>query len=90
MVAGLAGDPDAIEATKARLAKTSPLKNRPGMAEDVANAALWLASDESGYTNGLTLTTDAGVTTGSSANTPPFDEHQPLIREAGKRGIEAE
>jgi NAD(P)-dependent dehydrogenase (short-subunit alcohol dehydrogenase family) len=87
MVAGLAGDPEAIEATKERLAKTSPLKGRPGMAEDVANAALWLASDESGYTNGLTLTTDAGVTTGSSSHPPPFDEHEPLIREAGKRGL---
>ena len=87
MVAGLAGDPEAIEATKERLAKASPLKGRPGLAEDVANAALWLASDESGYTNGLTLTTDAGVTTGSSVNAPPFDEHQPLIREAGKRGV---
>ncbi len=87
MVAGLAGDPEAIEETKARLAKTSPLKGRPGLASDVANAALWLASDESGYTNGLTLTTDAGVTTGSSVNRPPFDEHQPLIREAGKRGL---
>lgn len=90
MVAGLTGDPEAIEATKERLARTSPLKNRPGMAEDVANAALWLASDESGYTNGLTLTTDAGLTTGSSASAPPFDEHEPLIREAGKRGIDAE
>ena len=90
MVAGLAGDPEAIEATKERLAKTSPLKGRPGMAEDVANAALWLASDESGYTNGLTLTTDAGVTTGSSANPPPFNEHQPLIREAGKRGLQTD
>ena len=90
MVAGLAGDPEAIEATKARLAKASPLKGRPGLAEDVANAALWLASDESGYTNGLTLTTDAGVTTGSSVNAPPFDEHQPLIREAGKRGVTAD
>ena len=88
MVAGLFGDPNAIEETKARLAKVSPLKNRPGMAEDVANAALWLASDESGYTNGLTLTTDAGVTTGSSANPPAFSEYQPLIREAGRRGLD--
>jgi len=87
MVAGLAGDPEAIEATKERLAKASPLKDRPGVAEDVANAALWLASDESGYTNGLTLTTDAGLTTGSSASPPPFDEYQPMIREAGKRGL---
>jgi NAD(P)-dependent dehydrogenase (short-subunit alcohol dehydrogenase family) len=87
MVAGLAGDPAAIEQTKERLAKASPLKGRPGLAEDVANAALWLASDESGYTNGLTLTTDAGVSTGASVNPPAFDEYQPLIREAGRRGL---
>jgi len=70
------------------LAKTSPLKNRPGVAEDVANAALWLASDESGYTSGHTLTTDAGLTTGASLNASPFQEYQPLIREAGNRGLE--
>ena len=87
MVAGLAGDPAAIEQTKEMLARTSPLKGRPGMAEDVANAALWLASDESGYTSGLTLTMDAGVSVGASANPPPFSERQPLIREAGKRGL---
>jgi len=87
MVAGLFGEHDAIEATKARLARRSPLKDRPGVAEDVANAALWLASDESGYTTGLTLTTDAGVTTGASASPPPFDEYQPFVREAGRRGM---
>ena len=81
------GDPTAIEATKAALAEASPLKGRPGLAEDVANAALWLASDESGYTSGHTLTTDAGVTTGSSANAPAFDQYQPMIREAGKSGL---
>lgn len=87
MVAGLFDGHDAIEATKERLAKFSPLKGRPGVAEDVANAALWLASDESGYTSGLTLTTDAGVTTGSSSRVPPFSEYEPLVREAGKRGL---
>lgn len=87
MVASLAGDPNDIEATKARLAQASPLKGRPGVAEDVANAALWLASDESGYTSGLTLTTDAGVSIGASVNPPAFDEYQPFIREAGKRGL---
>ena len=81
------GDPTAIEATKAALAEASPLKGRPGLAEDVANAALWLASDESGYTSGHTLTTDAGMTTGSSANAPAFDQYQPMIREAGKSGL---
>ncbi len=81
------GDPSAIEATKEALAAGSPLKGRPGLAEDVANAALWLASDESGYTSGHTLTTDAGATTGSSVNPPAFDEYQPMIREAGKAGL---
>ena len=81
------GDPSAIEETKKTLAANSPLKGRPGLAEDVANAALWLASDESGYTNGHTLTTDAGTTTGSSPNPPAFDQYQPMIREAGKSGL---
>jgi len=81
------GDPTAIEATKQALASASPLLNRPGVAEDVANAALWLASDESGYTNGHTLTTDAGMTTGATPNGPAFDEYQPMIREAGKSGL---
>lgn len=86
MVAALSGDPDDIEGTKKTLAETSPLKGRPGTAEDVVNAALWLASDESGYTSGLTLTTDAGFTIGSSFPTP-FAEKQPFIAEAGRRGI---
>ena len=81
------GDPSAIEETKKTLAANSPLKGRPGLAEDVANAALWLASDESGYTNGHTLTTDAGITTGASPNPPAFDQYQPMIREAGKSGL---
>lgn len=81
------GDPQAIEATKEALAKASPLKDRPGLAEDVAQAALWLASDESGYTSGHRLTTDAGMTTGSSVNPPAFEQYQPMIREAGRSGL---
>jgi NAD(P)-dependent dehydrogenase (short-subunit alcohol dehydrogenase family) len=83
----MSGDPSAIERTRASLAKNSPLKDRAGVAEDVANAALWLASDESGYTNGHVLTTDAGITTGSSITNPPFGEYQPMFREAGKKGL---
>ena len=88
MVAGLAGDPSDIEGTTARLASVSPLKGRAGVASDVANAALWLASDESGYTSGHTLTTDAGMTTGATNNPPNFTEYTPIIREAGRRGLE--
>ncbi len=83
----MTGDPAAIDAAKSALAQGSPLINRAGVAEDVANAALWLASDESGYTNGHVLTTDAGVTTGARAGNPPFDEYRPMFREAGKSGL---
>lgn len=87
MVAALQGDPSDIEGTKKGLAAASPLKGRAGVADDVVNAALWLASDESGYTTGHTLTTDAGITIGSN-NATPFPKHQPIIREAGKRGLD--
>ncbi len=88
MVANISvGDHNNIEATIKALAASSPLKNRAGVAGDVANAALWLASDESGYTTGHTLTTDAGTTTGASKAGPAFGEYQPMIREAGKRGL---
>lgn len=83
----ITGDPTAIETAKEALAERSPLKGRPGLAEDVAKAALWLGSDDSGYTNGHNLTTDAGVTTGSAPHPPAFAESQPMIREAGRRGL---
>lgn len=83
----MTGDPAAIDATTRRLAADSPLIDRAGTAEDVANAALWLASDESGYTTGHTLTTDAGTTTGAAARNPPFDTYRPMFREAGKSGV---
>ncbi|MEC8299159.1 MAG: glucose 1-dehydrogenase [Pseudomonadota bacterium] len=86
MVAATFGDHTDLQTTREALAKASPLKGRPGLPEDVVNAALWLASDESGYTSGLTLTTDAGHTIGS-ANGTPYREYQPFMAEAGKRGV---
>ena len=83
----LTGDPGAIEEAKRILAAQSPLRDRPGLAEDVANAALWLASDESGYTTGHTLTTDAGITIGATTTGPAFGEYAPMIREAGRKGL---
>ena len=81
------GDPDDIDGVLAELAAKSPIAGRPGLASDVANAALWLASDESGYTNGHCLTTDAGVTTGSKADSAPYSEPLPIMREAGRTGL---
>ena len=83
------GDHTDIDQTVKMLADESPLKGRPGLADDVANAVLWLASDESGYTSGHTLTIDAGITTGSVAGPPRFSEYQPMMREAGKSGLDA-
>ncbi len=84
----ITGNHQNLEDTIAALAEGSPLKGRAGLAQDVANAALWLASDESGYTSGLTLTVDAGVTTGSTAAPPAFAEYQPMMREAGRKGLD--
>ncbi len=81
------GDHTNMEGTRAELAESSPLIGRPGLATDVANAALWLASDESGYTSGHTLATDAGFTTGARADAPGFADYAPMIREAGRTGL---
>jgi len=88
VAAVLTGDPDDLAAAREKLAEVSPLRNQAGLPEDVANAALWLASDESAYTTGHTLTTDAGITIGATADGPEFAEYSPIIREAGKAGLD--
>ena len=89
MVANVvSGDPTNLQAAREKLAEASPLHGRPGLPEDVANAALWLASDESAYTTGHTLTTDAGITIGATPEGPQFAEYEPIIREAGKSGLD--
>lgn len=81
------GDFRAMEELEETLAQNSPLKDRAGTAEDVANAALFLASDESGYTNGHCLTVDAGFTSGSKSGAPQHMSNVPFMREAGKTGL---
>ena len=85
VAAVLTGDPDDLAAAREKLAEVSPLRGQAGLPED---AALWLASDESAYTTGHTLTTDAGITIGATAEGPEFAEYSPIIREAGKAGLE--
>lgn len=82
------GDHAAVDAVTDRLADLSPIKGRPGQALDVANAALFLASGESGNTNGHVLTVDGGLTTGSSAQDPPYSDPMPFMREAGQTGMD--
>ena len=88
VAAVMTGDPSDIEGAKAQLAEISPLRGRAGVAEDVANAVLWLASDEAGYTTGHTLTVDAGITVGATPEGPAFAEYAPIIREGGKSGLD--
>lgn len=89
MVANVStGDPADLETTRNILAQNSPLAGRPGLPEDVVNAALWLASDESGYTTGHCLTTDAGTTIGATTAGVAFAEYEPLFRENGKKGLD--
>ena len=60
-----ADDDAVVETMKQGLAQMQPIK-RSGLPEDIANAALWLASDESSFVNGHALVVDGGVTGGRS------------------------
>ena len=48
---------------KGVLETLQPIK-RPGLPEDIAHAALWLASDESSFVNGHALVVDGGWSAG--------------------------
>ena len=48
---------------KGVLETLQPIK-RPGLPEDIAHAALWLASDESSFVNGHALVVDGGLVGG--------------------------
>lgn len=84
----MTGDPDAVASAVEALASHSPIKGRAGLAADIAHAALWLSSDDSGYVTGQTLAVDGGLTAGTANSIPPlFRKHSPMIRERGKRGV---
>ena len=52
-----------VEAMREMLATFQPVR-RAGLPEDVARAALWLASDDSSFVNGHALVVDGGLTGG--------------------------
>jgi NAD(P)-dependent dehydrogenase (short-subunit alcohol dehydrogenase family) len=90
--ANLTGDPDAMDEAREAFSTRTPLYGRIGEAEDIAHAALWLASDDAGFVSGQTLVVDGGLTTGSRENVAPGEHgrwanRRDLVREAGRSGI---
>lgn len=90
----LYGDPDALDRSLEYFAtKGTPLRGRPGLASDIAEAAVWLMSDRAGFVSGHTLVVDGGFTTGSVEGAAPgvgrFGSHEPLLREGGRRGLDS-
>jgi NAD(P)-dependent dehydrogenase (short-subunit alcohol dehydrogenase family) len=75
---GVPGNPQAEDAAKANLARFQPIP-RAGLPEDIARAALWLASDQSTFVSGHALVVDGALTAGTPwARQPaPFREHRP-------------
>ena len=81
--AAITGDADAVDQAADAIASMSPMKTA-GRPSDIADAILWLASDESRIVTGHTLVVDAGQTT--NGGNGRFHLQPPaLVREAGRR-----
>jgi NAD(P)-dependent dehydrogenase (short-subunit alcohol dehydrogenase family) len=81
--AAITGDAGAVDAAAAAIASMSPMKTA-GLPSDIADAILFLASDEARVVTGHTLVVDAGQTT--NGGNGGFHLQPPaLMREAGRR-----
>jgi NAD(P)-dependent dehydrogenase (short-subunit alcohol dehydrogenase family) len=78
LASSVAARPDAaatVTATRKIMAAIRPLQ-RDGTAADVAEAALYLASDRSAYVTGIVMPVDGGTTAGSTVNFARLAEFQ--------------
>ena len=75
----LAGTGEALQTIRPLLAQVQPIR-RAGLPEDVAYAALWLASDEASFVPGLALVVVGGLTAGVrwSQQLPQTRTDQPM------------
>jgi NAD(P)-dependent dehydrogenase (short-subunit alcohol dehydrogenase family) len=82
-----AGDPDALDRARVAMAPDA-LMQRPGVPDDIAAAAVYLASDDAAYVTATVLAVDGGLT--GAPGTSPFAVAEyagsALIREGGRRG----
>jgi NAD(P)-dependent dehydrogenase (short-subunit alcohol dehydrogenase family) len=83
----VAGDHEALDRAHELLA-ASALMPRPGVPDDIAAAALYLASDDAAFVTGSVLQVDGGLSTapGTSAFAQPQYADAEAVREAGRRG----
>jgi xanthoxin dehydrogenase len=79
------GDATALDEASKRIARKVPL-GRPGFPVDIANAALYLASDESAWTNGAILVVDAGGEVIGDRNGRFIEMQSEIVQEAGRKG----
>jgi NAD(P)-dependent dehydrogenase (short-subunit alcohol dehydrogenase family) len=77
------GDPADLAETTERIAASSPL-GYAGLPEDIAAAALYLASDDARYVSGHTLVVDAGQTTAGMTPNKINIGSSKQIHEAGR------
>jgi NAD(P)-dependent dehydrogenase (short-subunit alcohol dehydrogenase family) len=84
-----AGDPDALDQARVAMSPDA-LMHRPGVPDDIAAAASYLASDDAAYVTATVLTVDGGLTgaPGTSPFAVPEYAGSALIREGGRRGTD--
>ena len=79
----ISGDPSALATATETIAQGSPL-GFAALPVDIANAIVYLSSEEARYVTGHTLVVDAGSTTGRAP--PPFHSAEAgVMLEAGRR-----
>jgi NAD(P)-dependent dehydrogenase (short-subunit alcohol dehydrogenase family) len=78
------GDATNLAEAQNRVGRTAPL-GRPGAVDDIANAALYLASDDAAYVNGAVLVVDGAAEVIGDRNGRFRDMGALMVHEAGRR-----